>query len=877
MTTTEAEPSGGTDASTSRDKGEDGPADSTKSSSTNSNVSESPTVHSVSTSKEALDLRVSSVPAPEDGSCPNNNGTESTKSGNGAMTNTDEGITSSEKVTSTEKEQKSPADINEGGKDADADADADDKDDSDSREKILFLLKVASDPKGGGNPNETKDKNDVGKTNKESGAGAASSTDGAKKIASRSRNHRRDDKEKPRKKKAKKAKTNASAWPGYNPTAAMEGAGTTSSIITGMSNQPPPLPQSTVHPLGAGAMITGLLAGVGNRHPPAVVGGGGGRYGATELAAAGIANGVGTGAGGVGSGTTAAAAAGAAGAGAATGPVPRTTRRRRRKAVPRKRTFAEKLMMLLTDPECSEAVEWLPDGTAFVITNPLRFADLVLPKYFKSAKYESFTRKLNRWGFKRMSRAQTSAHATAADMSHPSLQDQSNSTAAVYCHHLFHRDHPDLCSKMKGDGGLRATDEEREAAAAFGLDPRRAQGLKDLTPQQIIERRTRQLEQHRMSTEERRRQSAAAAAAAMGATGANGLPTSMGQQRHAPAVATAVAAGAAGGSMHHSMPPLGHDPNAGAVGGVHDHYRDSIAKALKRLTNNGSFLPHQSLHHEALLMQHQRQQYQAKLQEQQHQYQQPRQQYQQPQPLQPQPLQPQPQTLPQQYRDHQAHSGNTFILPKPDPGAAAATSYAPAVYGTHSAQASVAAGGGLSAPTYPAAHGNIYGAAGRVGGLPPGQGTYPYMTGTTTAGGGGGGDASPGGGPGGRGAADEYSNALTDYYNAKMRLIAARYDAGSNRVVPPGTGGGINSSTTLATQPGSLYSPNPQPQQQPQQLFAPSPTAAGMPPLLAYRAESAPTTLAASADAAAREAAAEYEANLQAEDDDQKGKGHGSM
>lgn len=41
---------------------------------------------------------------------------------------------------------------------------------------------------------------------------------------------------------------------------------------------------------------------------------------------------------------------------------------------------------------------------------------------------------------------------------------------------------------MKGDGGLRATDEERQAAAAAGIDPRRAQGLGGMTPAQIAQR-----------------------------------------------------------------------------------------------------------------------------------------------------------------------------------------------------------------------------------------------------------------------------------------------------------------------------------------------------------------------------------------------------
>ena len=49
---------------------------------------------------------------------------------------------------------------------------------------------------------------------------------------------------------------------------------------------------------------------------------------------------------------------------------------------------------------------------------------------------------------------------------------------------------------MKGDGGLRATDEERQAAAAAGIDPRRAQGLEGMTSAQISQRQA-ELEKER--------------------------------------------------------------------------------------------------------------------------------------------------------------------------------------------------------------------------------------------------------------------------------------------------------------------------------------------------------------------------------------------
>lgn len=335
-------------------------------------------------------LPVVPAPAPEEGA---NGGAEHTKSGSAertksgsatTTTDTDESLGSkSTKLTSTTeieeeaKQHKSPADNSD--------------DDSNSREKLLFLLKVASDSKGGGGPNEPNDGNNKN---------AAGNGD-------RNHHHGRDESEKQQhepRRKTKKAKKNAemiaaggapimaaaaspAVWPGYHPTAPAATA-----ADTGTSNPLPPLPQPTVQPMAmamamAGNPMTSLgpigappgghLAGavVGNLRPV-----GGSRYSATELVAAGIVNNVGVG-----------------GGAAVTGPATSPPRRRRRRAVPRKRTFAEKLMSVLTDPSCSEAVEWLPDGAAFVITNPVRFAELVLPKYFKSAKFESFTRKLNRW------------------------------------------------------------------------------------------------------------------------------------------------------------------------------------------------------------------------------------------------------------------------------------------------------------------------------------------------------------------------------------------------------------------------------------------------------------------------------------------------
>lgn len=64
-------------------------------------------------------------------------------------------------------------------------------------------------------------------------------------------------------------------------------------------------------------------------------------------------------------------------------------------------TFPERLMELLERERVKEAMWWLPGGSAFAI-KPAIFYDVVLAKYFQGTKFESFTRKLNRWGFRRL-------------------------------------------------------------------------------------------------------------------------------------------------------------------------------------------------------------------------------------------------------------------------------------------------------------------------------------------------------------------------------------------------------------------------------------------------------------------------------------------
>lgn len=114
-----------------------------------------------------------------------------------------------------------------------------------------------------------------------------------------------------------------------------------------------------------------------------------------------------------------------------------------------KEMFPMRLHALLADPTVRDVISWLPHGRSFVVLRPDVFATRVLPRYFapegsnspnanqKSGnsitssqgvhKYPSFTRKLNRWGFRQISRGVD---------------------AGAFCHDLFRREDPEACRAM---------------------------------------------------------------------------------------------------------------------------------------------------------------------------------------------------------------------------------------------------------------------------------------------------------------------------------------------------------------------------------------------------------------------------------------------
>mmetsp|Transcript_9912 Transcript_9912/g.15263 ORF Transcript_9912/g.15263 Transcript_9912/m.15263 type:complete len:236 (+) Transcript_9912:100-807(+) len=95
--------------------------------------------------------------------------------------------------------------------------------------------------------------------------------------------------------------------------------------------------------------------------------------------------------------------------------------------------FPQRLMEIISNDENADIISWLPHGKGFHITKKKQFAAEILPRYFKhSSKWTSFTRKLNRWGFTRIT---------------------SGPEQGSYYHKYFLRDQPRLCHQMHCESG----------------------------------------------------------------------------------------------------------------------------------------------------------------------------------------------------------------------------------------------------------------------------------------------------------------------------------------------------------------------------------------------------------------------------------------
>jgi hypothetical protein len=136
-------------------------------------------------------------------------------------------------------------------------------------------------------------------------------------------------------------------------------------------------------------------------------------------------------------------------------------------AVNSKEIFPQRLMHILSQPSISHIITWLPQGRSFVIIDPDVFASKILPQFFSettstsnvspsnssvsksknkkstACKYPSFTRKLNRWGFRQISRGPD---------------------AGAFHHPLFQRENPNLCLEMVCQKSRRPSSSKSKAS-----------------------------------------------------------------------------------------------------------------------------------------------------------------------------------------------------------------------------------------------------------------------------------------------------------------------------------------------------------------------------------------------------------------------------
>lgn len=102
-------------------------------------------------------------------------------------------------------------------------------------------------------------------------------------------------------------------------------------------------------------------------------------------------------------------------------------------------TFPNKLHRILSAEEFAHIISWMPHGRAWKIHNKELLMQEVVPQFFSQSKYESFTRQLNGWGFKRL-------HQSGADWN-------------AYYHECFLRGLPHLTVLLRREkpGGGKLT------------------------------------------------------------------------------------------------------------------------------------------------------------------------------------------------------------------------------------------------------------------------------------------------------------------------------------------------------------------------------------------------------------------------------------
>jgi len=104
------------------------------------------------------------------------------------------------------------------------------------------------------------------------------------------------------------------------------------------------------------------------------------------------------------------------------------------RATSKRATFPVLLHRILSNPDYSDIISWLPHGRSWRVLKPKRFEANIIPRYFDHTKYPSFCRQVNGWGFIRVT----------------SGPDQNS-----YYHEFFLRGMPQLAEMMTRPAGFK--------------------------------------------------------------------------------------------------------------------------------------------------------------------------------------------------------------------------------------------------------------------------------------------------------------------------------------------------------------------------------------------------------------------------------------
>lgn len=123
-------------------------------------------------------------------------------------------------------------------------------------------------------------------------------------------------------------------------------------------------------------------------------------------------------------------------------------------------------------------VRWVPGGKRFLILDPKRFAETVLPKYFKHSKFTSFVRQLNFYGFHKKRIVSSDFEKNENDGGSDPKLSSMGGDMVCFQHHFFQAKQPELLHRIQ-----RTTKQTAAAAVAESESLSKQKEIEDIQAQ----------------------------------------------------------------------------------------------------------------------------------------------------------------------------------------------------------------------------------------------------------------------------------------------------------------------------------------------------------------------------------------------------------